>query len=271
MPKHTALSISLCCSLCFLYCFFHSKILMVSGEYFNILFPIAGEQNKVLYDIKQTFPLEHSLIKSIKSRKCCVLITAVFRFPFHEAVNAGSNGSSLISGEITNYADGIVEKHRRNILHIITDLIICILCTNFILRRALQLHKHQWKAVDKQNNIWPSIVPVFQKGELIYNIECIIICPLIVNQSNNRGSLFSLIEVLNSDSILQVVHENHVFLNKTAGIKVLQFGNSFLYGIQSQILVNPNKAVTKYSIKKWTCVVSIHVRSVDMPIAHMLK
>ena len=140
MPKYAALTIGGSCNLSFFNRFSNRKILMISGKNFNRILTISGKENKVLDNIKQTLSLEHSFIEGVKLRISSIFIIAVLGFPFHKTVKTGSDSSCLVCGKIADYANSVVYEHRRNVLHIIADLIICVLCSYFILGRALQFH-----------------------------------------------------------------------------------------------------------------------------------
>ena len=133
MPEDTALTIKLGGNLSFLHSLTDSKVLVITCQDLNRLLTVAGEENKVPQNIQQSVSLEDALIESIKLRKCCIFVVAVLSLPLHETIQARSNGTSLVSGKIADYADGIVYKHGGNVLHIVADLIIGVLYTSFFL------------------------------------------------------------------------------------------------------------------------------------------
>ena len=132
MPEYTALAVILCCNLSFLYSLADCKVLMITCQDLDRLLTVAGKEYEILQNVQQSRPLEKTFTEGVKIRIACSLNT-VFGFPLHEPIQAGSNGTSLVSGKITDYADGIVYKQGGNVLHIVADLIIGVLYTSFFL------------------------------------------------------------------------------------------------------------------------------------------
>ena len=64
---------------------------MVSGKDFGCIYTLIREANEVLYNIKQSFFLEHTLKESVKLSILCVFIVAVLGFPLHKAVLTGGD------------------------------------------------------------------------------------------------------------------------------------------------------------------------------------
>ena len=94
---------------------------------------------------------------------------------------------------------------------------------------------------------------------------------MIVHQTDNRRALFALFKELCRNTILQIVHKDHVFLYETAAIKGFEFGDSFLYGIRRQGFVQPRQAVAQFIIQQGAGIVPVHIRGIDMGITHIFK
>ena len=137
MPEHTALAIRFGGNFGLFNSFSHRKILVVSSQNLNRLLPITGKQDKIFQNIQQSCFLEHSLIECVKLRIRRIFVIAILCFPLHKTVKSRSDCSRLIGRKVTDYADCIIIEHRRNVLHIVPNLVICVFCAHFVLGRAL--------------------------------------------------------------------------------------------------------------------------------------
>ena len=153
MPEHAALTIRYRRVFGRLQCFFDSKILMVSCKHFKRILPIHIKANEILQNIQETCFLEHSLKESIKRCILCILITAVNRLPCHKAILARCNRTRTRSCHITHYANRVIDKHRRNFIHVVTQLTISRRCIRFLAGRGFQLNNNQRQPIHKENNI----------------------------------------------------------------------------------------------------------------------
>ena len=137
MPEHTALAIRFGGNFGLFNSFSHRKILVVSSQNLNRLLPITGKQDKIFQNIQQPGFLEHPLIEGVKLRIRRIFVIAILCFPLHKTVKSRSDCSRLIGRKVTDYADCIIIEHRRNVLHIVPNLVICVFCAHFVLGRAL--------------------------------------------------------------------------------------------------------------------------------------
>ena len=122
MPEHSAAPVGC-------YSFFRGldgltdgKVLVVSGEDFELFQSLVGEADEVLDDVKQALLLEHPLEERVKLCILRVLIAAVPRFPLHEPVFTGGDGSCFACQMVAHDADAVVNEHGRYLMHIVTDL-----------------------------------------------------------------------------------------------------------------------------------------------------
>ena len=196
---------------------------------------------------------------------------SIFTFPLHKAVKPGGDRPGLVGGKVADYADGVVVEQGRNILHIVADLIVSVLCAHFVLGGAFQFHQNQRQTVDEQNNVRAAVVAALQKGKLIHHIKGVVLHILIVHQTDNRGAFFALFKKLYRNTVLQIVHKGHVFLHKAAAVEVFKFGKGFFYGIRWQGFVQPRQAVAQFVIQQGTGIVPVHIRGIDMGVAHIFK
>ena len=125
MPEHTTLTICNGSSFGRFDCLSYGKILMITSQYFEGVHTFVGKTNEVLCQVKQSLLLEHPLKEGIKLCILRVLIASIDRFPFHEAIFAGSNCTGFGGHLVTHNADGIIDEHRGDFLHIVAKLPIC--------------------------------------------------------------------------------------------------------------------------------------------------
>ena len=122
MPEHTAFTVGNSSVLCGLNRLSYRKILMVSGKNFECVDTLIREANEVLNNIEKSFFLEHTLKESVKLSILCVFIVAVFGFPLHKAVFTGGDRTRFGGQLVAHNANSIVNEHRRDFLHIVTEL-----------------------------------------------------------------------------------------------------------------------------------------------------
>ena len=272
MPEHTTLAIRFSGNLGLFDSFSHCKILVVPSQNFNRLLSIAREQNKVFQDVQQPLFLEHSLIEGIKLRIRSVFIITVFCFPLHKTVKSRSNCSRLVARKVTDYANCIIIEHRRNVLHVVPNLVVCVFCTHFVLGRTFQFHQNQRQAIDKQNNIRAAVVSIFHEGILVYHIEIIFVCICIINQLYYRRPFFTLDCVFDRDTVLQIVHKNHVFLQQTSSIKIIQLQNRFVNRHSRKAAIQPHQTIPQNIVQQRAAVIRpVHIRSINVGVPHIFK
>ena len=99
---------------------------MIARQYFHLGQAIIGKTNEVLQNIQQPLPLKDSLKESIELSILGIFVVTVGSLPLHEAVFPRGNGASLGSHHVTHNADGVVDEHGGNLMHIVPKLKICL-------------------------------------------------------------------------------------------------------------------------------------------------
>ena len=272
MPEHTTLAIRFSGNLGLFDSFSHCKILVVPSQNFNRLLPITGKQDEIFQNIQQPCFLEHSLIEGIKLRIRSVFIITVFCFPFHKTVKSRSNCSRLVARKVTDYANCIIIEHRRNVLHVVPNLVVCVFCTHFVLGRTFQFHQNQRQAIDKQNNIRAAVVSIFHEGILIDHIEIVLCCVCVIDQPHHRRPFLAIDRILDRDAVLQIVHKDNILLQQASGIKIIQFQNRFINRRCREVKVQPHQTIPQNIIQQRAAVIRpVHIGSINMGVAHILE
>ena len=272
MPEHTTLAIRFSGNLGLFDSFSHCKILVVSSQNFNRLLLIAGKQDKIFQNIQQPCFLEHSLIEGVKLCIRRIFVIAIFRFPLHKTVKSRSDCSRLIGRKVADYADCIIVEHRRDVLHVVPNLVVCVFCAHFVLGRTFQFHQNQRQAIDKQNNIRAAVVSIFHEGILVYHIEIIFVCIYVINQLYYRRPFLTLDCIFDSDAVLQIVHKNNILLQQASGIEIIQFQNRFINRRCREVTVQPHQTIPQNIVQQRAAVIRpVHIGSINVGVPHIFK
>ena len=220
MPEHTAFTVCNGSVFCRFDCLFNRKILMVAGKNFECVDTLIREANEVLNNIEQSFLLEHTLKESIKLCILSVFIIAVFCFPLHKAIFAGGDRTCFRGQLIAHNADSVVDEHRRDFLHIITELPVRFGSIRFFTGRRFKFNQYNRQAVQKENYI-RAFITVSNKSPLISYDKGVVVGIFIVNKIDDRGALLTANKISYGNAVLQIIHKYSVFLHKLAVFKVL--------------------------------------------------
>ena len=195
---------------------------MVPGKNFESIDTFIREANEVLYNIEQSFFLEHTLKESIKLSILCVFIVSVFGFPLHKAVFTGGDRTRFGGQLVAHNTDSVVNEHRRDFLHIVTELPVRFGSVRFFTGRRFKLNQYNRQTVQKENYI-RAFVAVFNESPLISNDKGVVVGIFVVNKIDDRGTLLAANKKSYRNTVLQIVHKDCVFLHKLSVFKVLQF------------------------------------------------
>ena len=238
MPKHATFTISNCRVLCRFDSLSDCKILMIASQNLKLLQSLIGEADEVFDDVQQALFFKHPLKECIKLSILRILIAAVFCFPFHEAIFTGSDGSGLAGQMIAYDTDAVIDKHRRNFLHIVSDLQVALGCIGLLTRGRLQLYKHNRKSIQEKKYI-RTLITVFNECPLVCDNKGVIFRIFVVNNIDEAGARLSLNEVPDFDSILKVAHEEFIPLDKFSIFKILQFEQRIYNSILRHFRIQP--------------------------------
>ena len=194
---------------------------MITRQYFEGVYSFVGKTDEVLYQVKQSLLLEHPLKEGIKLCVLCVLIASIDRFPFHEAIFAGSNRTGFGCHLVTHNADGIIDEHGRDFLHVVTELPVGRRSIGFFSGRRFQFHNNNRNTIQEKQNI-RAFVAVFDESPLICYDKGVVVRILVINKIDDGGAFLAFLKIAHRNTILQVVHKNSVFLHQLAVFKVLQ-------------------------------------------------
>ena len=163
---------------------------------------------------------KYSLKECIKLSILRIFITAVFCFPFHEAIFPGSDSSGLAGQMIANDANAVIDKHRRDFLHIVSNLQIALGRIGLLTRGRLQLYKHNRKTIHEKKYI-RTLIAVFKESPLVCYNKGVIIRIFIVDNIDDAGAFLALNEVPDFDPVLKIIHKEFILLNKFSIFKIL--------------------------------------------------
>ena len=221
MPEDPALSVCFGCVQGGRYRFLHGKILVVSCQDLKCVLPVHVKADEVLENIQKAFLLKDPLEEGIKRCVLRVFIAPVGCLPGHETVLTRRDGTSLRSAHVAHHADGIVNKQRRDFVHIVSELPISRRCVCLFAGRGLQLHHNQRKSIHEENHI-RALFRVFNERPLIGDSEFVVVRMFEIHQINERRALLAVLNILHRYAVLQIVHENHVLLQQRTCFKIFQ-------------------------------------------------
>ena len=220
VPKHTALTVGNGSVLCGFNRFSDCKVLMIPCKYLKRVDTLVRKANKVFDYIKQSCLLEHTLKESIKLCILRVFIVAVFCFPLHKAVFTGGDRTRFRGQLVAHYANCVINEHRWDFFHIVTELPVRFGSIRFFTGRRFQLNQYNRQAVQKENYI-RAFIAVLNKSPLISNDKGVVVGIFIVNNIDDRGTLLTVSKISNRDTVLQIVHKHGVFLHQFSVFKIL--------------------------------------------------
>ena len=270
MPEHTASSVCRHTFLRRLDGLTDSEVLVVSGEDLELLQALVGKADEVLDDVKETLLREHALEERVELRVLRILIAAVLRFPFHEAIFAGGDRASLAGQMVAHHADAVVDEHGRYLVHVVADLRVRFRRVGLLARRALKLHQHNRQTIQEKEYI-RALVAVLNKCPLVSDDEGVVVRILVVNQIDEPGTFLAPDEISHLHAMLDIVHEHGVLLYEVRVIKVLQLEESFMNRALRHIRIDATDGVIQLLFIERVLVIPVEIRPVHMPPPHILE
>ena len=80
------------------------------------------EAGEVLYNVKEALFREDSFKECVVIDLLLAFIVSILGLPFHEAVFAAGDCTSLRTQHVAHHTEGIVCEHRRDLEHVVSDL-----------------------------------------------------------------------------------------------------------------------------------------------------
>ena len=221
MPEHTTLTVSNSSSFGRLNSLSYGEILMIASQNLKGINTLVREADKILYQVKQSFFLEHTFKESIKLSVLRILIASINGFPFHETIFAGSNRTGFGCHLVTHNTDGIVNEHGWDLLHVIAKLTVCVRSIRFFSGRRFKLNNNYRNTIQEQKNV-RALIAVFDESPLVRYDKGVVIGILIVNEIDDGGAFLALLKIAHRNTVLEVVHEHGIFLYKLTVLNILQ-------------------------------------------------
>ena len=124
MPENPRLAVCLGGIIGGLQSLFHRKILMIARQHLVVSDALMGEAEEIFQDVQKAFFGKNALEKGVKLGVLRVFVAAVLGLPLHEAVFARCDGAGLGDKLIAHDAQGVVDKERRYVVHIVPQLAV---------------------------------------------------------------------------------------------------------------------------------------------------
>ena len=182
--------------------------------------------------------MEDTFKECIKLRILRVLIAAVLCFPFHKAVFTGSDCTCTVFRKVAHNADGIIDKHRWNSMHIIPDLRIGFGSIGFLTGGRFQLHQRHRQAVDEQQDI-RTFFRVFNIRPLIRHNKGVVVNVRIINKIAKSRAFLALFGITHLYTVLQIIHKHSIFLHQLAVLIICQLVKRVGNGVVRKRRIQP--------------------------------
>ena len=91
-----------------------------------------------------------------------------------------------------------------------------------------------------------------------------------VYKVNKGRAFFTLVIVFYRDSVLEVVHKDHVLLQKRSGFKVLELIDCLRQSIHWQVFVDSLQRGQQDILIKRRVIIALHIWSIDIGISKIL-
>ena len=270
MPKHTTLTIGDGSSFGGLDCLSYGEILMITSQYFEGVHTFVGKADEVLYQVKQTFLLEHPLKEGIELCVLRVLVASIDRFPFHEAIFARGDRTGFRGHLVTHNTDGIVDEHGRDFLHVVAELPVCSGRIGFFSGRRFQFHNNNRNTIQEKQDI-RAFVAVFDERPLICYDKGVVVRILVINKIDDGGAFLAFLKIAHRNTVLQVVHKDSVFLHQFAVFKVLQLKKRITNSVLRQRTVQTIEGSNKFFLIQRIAKIPLYVGSVQMAVSHVAE
>ena len=270
VPEHAAFAVCDGCLLSGNNRLLDGKILVVCRQHLESVLSVYIEADEVFQDVQKAPLFKQALKEGVKLGIPGIFIAAVLGLPLHEAVFPGSDGARLGNREVAHHANLIIDKKRRDLVHVIAQLAVCVGSVGLRPGRGFQLHHHQRQAVDKQDHIRP-LLAVLHHCPLIRHDEAVPLRTPKVRQIHQPRTLLSLRDILHRHAVLQIIREDPVLLHQRAGIKGLQPRHRVIQRRLRQPGVQFLKRCRQHLLIQGRAIIPLNVRPINAGVAQRLS
>ena len=243
---------------------------MVSCQNLELFCTLIRETNEVLYDIQQAHLFKDTLKEGIKLSVLSILVAAILGLPLHETIFTGCDRTGLRSHKITHDADTIVDKHGWNLMHVIPDLRVCLRCIRFLTGRRFQLYKHNRHTIQKQQDIGTLFAVLYERPLVRYD-KGVVTKITVIHKIDKARALFTLDKIAHFHTMLQIIHKQSIFLHQLSILKILQLIQSICNRVLRHSRIQTVQCLVQFFFIQRAFKITLQVRSIDIPIPHVLK
>ena len=143
MPKYTTLTIGLCRLDHRVYRLAYGEELMITRQNLCALLFVLREADKTSQNLYQSCLVEHPREQHIESGVAVYFALAINGLPLHKTILASGYRARFGGRHIAHHAEGVIDKERRNLNHIVSQLGVCLRHIGILARWRFQLHNHQ--------------------------------------------------------------------------------------------------------------------------------
>ena len=155
-------------------------------------------------------------------------------------------------------------------MHVIPDLRVRLRCICLLTRRRFQLYKHNRHTIQKQQNIG-ALIAVLYKRPLVRYDKGVVARITVIHKIDKARALFALNKIAHFHTMLQIIHKQGIFLHQLSIFKILQLIQSICNRILRHGRIKTVQCFVQFFFIQRAFKITLQVRSIDMPIPHILK
>ena len=183
--------------------------------------------DEVTDDIEQSIFGEDTMKERIVTNVLLVNVFAVHTFPLHIAFLISGDCTGIGEVHIRNDIEGVIGKEVRRFQLIVLHLEVGIMNGYSFLGWRFEFDDHQRHAVDENDHITSDGIVSFD-APLIGDMKIIVGVVVIVNELHQFRSLFPIMHERHFHTILQILQEGLVGLNKRTVGRIEDAAHGFL-------------------------------------------
>ena len=111
VPEDADLTVAVGCLNRSFNSFLNGKVLVITSQYLCCSFLFMREAGEVLYNVKEALFREDSFKECVVIDLLLAFIVSILGLPFHEAVFAAGDCTSLRTQHVAHHTEGIVCEH----------------------------------------------------------------------------------------------------------------------------------------------------------------
>ena len=155
-------------------------------------------------------------------------------------------------------------------MHVIPNLRVRLRCICLLTRRRFQLHQYHRHTIQEQQNIG-ALIAVLNERPLVRYDKGVVARITIIHEINKARTLFAFYKIAHFYTVLQIIHKKSILLHQFSIFKILQLIQSICNRILRHGRIQTVQRFVQFFFIQRAFKITLQVRSIDMPIPHILK